>query len=67
VTPETGRSGECWFAFTGSHEQAVTGLGREHVVRFPKPGELDLQITNAPLKTAHFGYNAGIETADVAE
>jgi hypothetical protein len=65
--PETSRSGERWFALAGRHEQAVTGFSREYVVRLLKPGELGLQVTNSPLEAAHFGYNAGIRPADVAE
>jgi hypothetical protein len=45
----------------------VTSFRREHVVRFLKPGELGLQVTNSPLEAAHFGNNAGIRPADVAE
>jgi hypothetical protein len=67
VTRETGRSGECWFALAGSHEQPVASLGRKHVVLLLEPGELGLQVTNPPLEAAHFGYNAGIRPADVAE
>jgi hypothetical protein len=67
VTRETGRSGECWFALAGGHEQAVASLRREHVVLLLEPGELGLKVTNPPLEAAHFGYNAGIRPADVAE
>jgi hypothetical protein len=67
VTRKAGRSGESRFALAGSHEQAVTGFGREHVVRFLKPGELGLQVANPPLEAAHFRSYAGIRPADVAE
>jgi hypothetical protein len=67
VTRNAGRSGKCRLALAGSHQQTVTSLSREHVVRFLKPDKLGLQVANPPLEAAHFGSYAGIRPADVAE
>jgi hypothetical protein len=45
----------------------MASCGREHIVLFPEPVKLGLQVMNPPLETAHFGYYAGIRPADVAE
>jgi hypothetical protein len=60
------RSGERRFAPVIGYQQLMLDLGGKNVVFLLEPGELGLQVTHAPLKAAHFSYDAGIRPADVA-
>jgi len=59
-------SGERRFALAARHEQFVADLCGKHIVLLLEPGKFSLQVPHAPLKSAHFGYYAGIRPADVA-
>src|SRR6516162_4429611 len=64
---KTDRSGERGFALPADHEQLVADLRSEDVLLLLEPGQLGLQVPHAPLKPAHFRYDAGVRPADVAE
>jgi hypothetical protein len=64
---ETGRSGERGFALPASYEKLVADFRGEHIPLLLEPGKLGFQVTHTPLQATHFGDNAGIRPADVAE